>query len=146
MVQIYYLGFYPVSSQYIRQTGNSDGLGFRRSNVFSNSTANWLSCLDWICKYLEKTTFCGSVEIKQKDAMKLNHEPESTLFCTDPPYYDNIAYADISDYFYVIMKSNLQKEYPEILSTILTPKNDELVATPYLHESKKDAESSFLME
>jgi len=117
---------------------------FAEVNVFSNSTANWTSCVNWVCKYLENISLGGHTEIMQKDAMMLDNNPGNTLFCTDPPYYDNIAYADISDYFYVIMKSNLQSEYPKLFSTILTPKEQELVATPYLHDSKKSAEEFFL--
>ena len=93
---------------------------FAEVNVFSNSTANWTSCVNWICKYLKNISLGGHTAITQKDAMMLDNKPGSTIYCTDPPYYDNIAYADISDFFYVIMKSNLQFEYPKLFSTILT--------------------------
>jgi putative DNA methylase len=63
---------------------------------------------------------------------------------TDPPYYDNIGYADLSDFFYVWMRKSLQSIYPELFGTLLVPKAEELVATPYRHGSKDKAEAFFL--
>ena len=53
------------------------------------------------------------------------------LISTDPPYYDNIGYADLSDFFYVWLRRSLQGAYPVLFSTLLVPKAQELVATPY---------------
>src|SRR5665811_464195 len=70
---------------------------------------------------------------------------QSTLPDTsDPPYYDNIGYADLSDYFYVWLRSSLRTAFPQLLATITTPKEDELVATPERHGGKEEAESFFL--
>jgi putative DNA methylase len=63
---------------------------------------------------------------------------------TDPPYYDNIGYADLSDYFYVWMRPSLKAVFPALLATIAVPKAEELVATPYRHGSKEIAEAFFL--
>jgi putative DNA methylase len=63
---------------------------------------------------------------------------------TDPPYYDNIGYADLSDYFYVWMRRSLQQLFPAIFRTLSTPKAEELVATPYRHGSREQADSFFL--
>lgn len=63
---------------------------------------------------------------------------------TDPPYYDNIGYADLSDYFYLWMRRSLKSIYPDLLSTMAVPKAEELVATPYRHGGKDKAESFFL--
>jgi putative DNA methylase len=63
---------------------------------------------------------------------------------TDPPYYDNVGYADLSDFYYVWLRRSLRSFYPTLLSTISVPKKEELVATPYRHGSKKDAETYFL--
>ena len=57
---------------------------------------------------------------------------DSKVVSTDPPYYDNIGYADLSDFFYVwLRRAHCARYYPDLLSTMLTPKADELVATPY---------------
>ncbi|MFZ1343459.1 DUF1156 domain-containing protein [Thiothrix eikelboomii] len=66
------------------------------------------------------------------------------VISTDPPYYDNIGYADLSDYFYVWLRRSLQSFYPQLFATLATPKNDELVANPYRHGNKDKAESFFL--
>ncbi|MHC2068141.1 DUF1156 domain-containing protein [Bremerella sp. T1] len=63
---------------------------------------------------------------------------------TDPPYYDNIGYADLSDFFYVWLRRTLRDCFPELLATINTPKSDELVATAFRHGGKNKAEKFFL--
>ena len=63
---------------------------------------------------------------------------------TDPPYYDNIGYADLSDFFYVWLRPSLKSVYPDLFTTLAVPKAEELVATPYRHGSKEKAESFFL--
>ena len=63
---------------------------------------------------------------------------------TDPPYYDNINYADLSDFFYVWLRRTLRTVFPATLSTIAVPKAEELIATPYRHGTKEKAESFFL--
>ena len=63
---------------------------------------------------------------------------------TDPPYYDNIGYADLSDYFYVWLRRSLRTVFPDIFATLSVPKTEELVATPFRHGSRKEAEEFFL--
>ena len=63
---------------------------------------------------------------------------------TDPPYYDNIGYADFSDFFYVWLRRSLRPVFPELFATLAVPKAEELVATPYRHGSKDAAEAFFL--
>lgn len=65
------------------------------------------------------------------------------MVSTDPPYYDNIGYADLSDYFYVWLRRSLKGTYPQLFSTLLVPKAEELVATPYRFEGSTDAANSF---
>ena len=65
------------------------------------------------------------------------------LISTDPPYYDNIGYSDLSDYFYVWLRRSLRGVHPELLSTMLVPKADELVANPYRHSGKNGAKEFF---
>jgi putative DNA methylase len=63
---------------------------------------------------------------------------------TDPPYYDNIGYADLSDFFYVWLRRTLRPIFPGLYATLAVPKAEELVATPYRHGSKEAAERFFL--
>jgi len=69
---------------------------------------------------------------------------KGAVVSTDPPYFDNIGYADLSDYFYVWLRSTLKPLYPSLFATLVVPKAEELVATPYRHGSKDRAESFFL--
>jgi len=66
------------------------------------------------------------------------------IVSTDPPYYDNIGYADLSDYFYVWLRRSQRQIFPDLFSTLAVPKTEELVATPYRHGSKERAETFFL--
>lgn len=66
------------------------------------------------------------------------------IVSTDPPYYDNIGYADLSDFFYVWLRRSLQSTFPSLFSTLAVPKAEELVATPHRHGNKKKAETFFL--
>ena len=68
----------------------------------------------------------------------------NTVISTDPPYYDNIGYADLSDFFFCWMKPLLKEYYPELFGVLATPKADELVATPYRHGGRDSAEAFFL--
>jgi putative DNA methylase len=63
---------------------------------------------------------------------------------TDPPYYDNIGYADLSDFFYVWLRRSLKPIFPGLYATVAVPKAEELVATPYRHGGKLEAETFFL--
>ena len=65
------------------------------------------------------------------------------MVSTDPPYYDNIGYADLSDFFYVWLRQSLRDTYPELFSTMLVPKAEELIATPYRHDGSAEAAKDF---
>jgi hypothetical protein len=68
----------------------------------------------------------------------------SKFISTDPPYYDNIGYADLSDFFYVWLRKTLRETFLQLLATMAVPKAEELVATPYRHGGKEKAEHFFL--
>jgi putative DNA methylase len=72
------------------------------------------------------------------------NRPNSVVFSTDPPYYDNIGYADLSDFFYVWLRAPLRQVFPGLFSTVAVPKAEELVATPARHGGKQEAERFFL--
>ncbi len=84
----------------------------------------------------------GAIAI-QADARQ-TEKAENAIISTDPPYYDNIGYADLSDFFYVRLRTSLRRVYPELFSTVAVPKVEELIATPYRHEGKGAAEKFFL--
>ena len=65
------------------------------------------------------------------------------MVSTDPPYYDNIGYADLSDFFYVWLRQSLRRTYPKLFGTMLVPKTEELVATPYRFNGSKERAKHF---
>lgn len=79
----------------------------------------------------------------QLDAITANLEP-GFVVSTDPPYYDNIGYADLSDFFYFWLRRSLRPIFPGLFSTLAVPKVEELVATPHRHKDKEAAESFFM--
>jgi putative DNA methylase len=79
----------------------------------------------------------------QLDASSLSPS-RPRVVSTAPPYYDNIGYADLSDFFYVWPRRSLRPVFPDLFATLAVPKVEELVATPYRHGSKEKAEVFFL--
>ena len=117
---------------------------FAESNPFSSSTGNFLSGLSWGVEFLNhlgSPTASGSSQQLNACTQTVS---KSKVISTDPPYYDNIGYADLSDFFYVWMRRSLRAIYPDLFSTMAVPKSEELVATPYRHGSKENAEIFFL--
>ncbi|EKD89374.1 MAG: hypothetical protein ACD_34C00091G0001, partial [uncultured bacterium] len=80
---------------------------------------------------------------KQHNASS-SHASEGKVISTDPPYYDNIGYADLSDFFYIWLRRSLQGVMPDLFATLSVPKAEELIASPYRHGSSEKAESFFL--
>ena len=103
---------------------------FAECNFFSKSTGNISGALDWISKAIVKFMPHNCGTLRQYDAQHVTI-PSGSVVSTDPPYYDNIAYADLSDYFYVWLRRNTKDVYPSLTATIAVPKSEELVATPY---------------
>lgn len=116
---------------------------FTEGAPFSNSSGNWMAMVDWTWKALE-TVPANPTGIAVQSSAQEQLSSTDKIISTDPPYYDNIGYADLSDFFYVWMRKTLRIVYPEIFSTLVVPKAEELVATPYRHGSKKQAEDFFL--
>lgn len=117
---------------------------FAEANPFSDSTANWRSPLDWVIRVLQTFTYNaspGSV-IKQEASVGLVI-PGPLAISTDPPYYDNISYAELSDFFYVWMRRSLARTFPSVFQTMLTPKTEELVATPTRFDGDKGKAAKF---
>ncbi len=135
------------SREIIRNTFGRQSLpmtwDFTEANLFSASTGNWLNCIEWGVKTLDALTPRNTGLEIQHDAQSVSY-PEQAVISSDPPYYDNIGYADLSDFFFAWMKPALRPIYPEIFGVLATPKAEELVATPYRHGGKDAAEAFFL--
>lgn len=103
---------------------------FAEANPFSNSSGCFDNMLDWVDKCLDQfhaSTKGVAKHFNAQNDCKLNN----VMISTDPPYYDNIGYADLSDFFYVWLRCSLKNSYPDLFKTMLVPKSEELVATPY---------------
>jgi putative DNA methylase len=116
---------------------------YAEANPFCASTGNWIAMIDWIWKALYTTPACTGGFAIQADATMQNIS-DNKVVSTDPPYYDNIGYADLSDFFYLWLRRSLRAVFPDLFATLAVPKEEELVATPYRHGSKKKAEEFFL--
>ena len=119
---------------------------FAETNVFSTSTQNWMAQIGWVTEAI--TTLPSqdrSAVAFQDDAVAPSIKMNDILISTDPPYYDNVGYADLSDFFYVWLRRSLRPVLPDLFATLAVPKADELVATPFRHGSREKAEQFFLV-
>lgn len=118
---------------------------FAEANPFSNSGGNFgmfiERCVD-VIKFLPGAIQIEKASVNQQDAMK-QHGNGGIVISTDPPYYDNIGYADLSDFFYVWLRRSLNTVYPSLFSTMLVPKSEELVVTPYRFDGNADKARAF---
>ncbi len=116
---------------------------FAEGNPFSQSSGNWMFNIEWGAKAVQIFPARASGKILQLDAQTQDTSKDK-LVSTDPPYYDNIGYADLSDFFYVWLRKSLKPIFPGLYATLAVPKAEELVATPYRHGGKAEAEAFFL--
>ena len=117
---------------------------YPEGNPFSSGSGGWSqTCIDWIYRYLNNVAVSATGYAQQADAQTQTISAGKVV-STDPPYFDNIGYADLSDYFYVWLRSALRQCYPSLLATMAVPKAEELVATPERHGGKHKAELFFL--
>ncbi|MDR1427363.1 MAG: DUF1156 domain-containing protein [Bifidobacteriaceae bacterium] len=115
---------------------------FAEANPFSDSSGSCTSNIEWVAQVVERLPDTVAGEAHQVDAATRPYS--HAVVSTDPPYYDNVDYSDLSDYFYVWLRRSLCGIYPSLFSTILVPKADELVANPYRHDGKVGAERFFV--
>lgn len=116
---------------------------FAEANPFSESTGNFGGSLEWVEKAINSFPAAPAGYVQQFDAQSQKISL-SKLISSDPPYYDNIGYADLSDFFYIWLRRSLRPIFPSLYATLAVPKAEELVATPYRHGSKDKAETFFL--
>ena len=116
---------------------------FAECNVFSNSTGSYENLYERMCKGFQ--SFLGNIcsgEVYRMNAAEDNGF-RNVVVSTDPPYYSNIPYAAVSDFFYVWLRKNLYEIYPDIFSLMQTPKKNELIADPYRFDGNKEAAKKF---
>jgi putative DNA methylase len=117
---------------------------FVEVNPFSGKVGSFKSMSVWVEKALRGFVPAASGEVNQLDAQSLLMENNSVV-STDPPYYDNISYADLSDFFYFWLRPTLKDIYPELFGVLATPKTDELIAAPYRNDQGKSAADAFFL-
>jgi putative DNA methylase len=116
---------------------------FAEANIVGTSTGSYSSAIDQISRVLGNFSAYQQGKSIQHDAQSQNISLNKVV-STDPPYYDNIGYADLSDFFYVWLRRSLRPVFPSLFATMAVPKAEELVATPYRHGTKEEAERFFL--
>lgn len=114
---------------------------YTEPNILGTRAVCWYTAVDILADALSAGwTHSTSVGIaEQLDATAALERTPTSLISTDPPYYDNIGYSDLSDFFYVWLRHTIKDIYPDLFSTILTPKAEELIATPYRFNGDKQA-------
>jgi len=120
---------------------------FAEANIFADSSGNILRMCDLIAKVLERQFTLNNLMFGwsfQADATRLiTHSP--CIVSTDPPYFDNVPYADLSDFFYVWLRRSLKYIFPDIFATMAVPKTEELVAFSYRHKDGKSGAERFFL-
>jgi putative DNA methylase len=113
---------------------------FAEGYPLGSSSGSFLIMVKAVANCLDGLNSRTAAKVSQADAAQIHVRG---LLSTDPPYYDNIGYSDLSDYFYVWLRRSLRDVHPELLSTMLVPKVEELVANPYRHGGKDGARKFF---
>ena len=118
---------------------------FAELNTLLDGTGSFSGAAQWTAESMEGPTEAGLIaSISNINAAKNSFPVRPIVVSTDPPYYDNIGYADLSDFFYVWLKRSLSNVWPDLFRRLTTPKAEELVATPYRHGGKEEAEAFFM--
>ena len=111
---------------------------FAESNPFCTATQNWMAQIEWIARVVERLPCdVNAGKVYQADAATTVHAADGPVIVTDPPYYDNIGYADLSDFFYVWLRPLLRDVYPGLFAGILVPKSEEMIASPSRFEDSR---------
>jgi putative DNA methylase len=116
---------------------------FVEANPFSDSSGSFKGQIEWVAKYLNASFTSEEGHVQQMDAVSRIRNVGKCVISTDPPYYDNISYSDLSDFYYVWLKKMLAKIWPNEFATLLTPKAEELIANTHRAGSKALAVEHF---
>ena len=114
---------------------------FAEGNPFADSSGSLAIMIRAVSLAVERAPARGPSVVEQADAATRDYS--GVVISTDPPYYDNIGYSDLSDFFYVWLRRSLKSIHPRLLSTVLVPKEEELVANPYRHGGRDGAKDFF---
>jgi len=117
---------------------------FCEGSYFGDSSASFTTIIRTVSAVIEHQKSTGFGSISNVDAPKNGYPIRPCVINTDPPYYDNIGYADLSDFFYIWLRRSLAPIWPDLFRRLTTPKAEELVATPYRHGGKESAEGFFM--
>lgn len=115
---------------------------FAEANPTSGLSGSFENMVNWIGKCISNLPSNGIGMVKQFDAQS-DCGQRNIMISTDPPYYDNIGYADLSDFFYIWMRQALKQTFPNLFRTMLVPKAEELVATPYRFDGSVEKARDF---
>jgi len=113
-------------------------------NPLEKMSGNWTGGIEWVSDVLDQFTLHPPPGYALQADASIQQVSKSKVISTDPPYYDNIGYADLSDFFYVWLRPCFKSVFPDLFATVAVPKSEELVASSYRHGSKENAESFFL--
>ena len=115
-------------------------------NTLLDGTGSFLGALEWTAESIEGTARTHALSLGASSMADATRQASSAdrVVSTDPPYYDNISYADLSDFFYVWLRRSLRSTFPDLFATLAVPKGEELVATAHRHGGKGEAETFFL--
>jgi putative DNA methylase len=114
---------------------------FLEVNILGDGSGTWASQVELAAQALDGLVIDVPAFVSQAPAQVASRQ--RFVVSTDPPYYDNVEYSELSDFFYVWLRRTLREVHPELLSTLLVPKFEELVANPYRHDGKEGAKSFF---
>jgi putative DNA methylase len=116
---------------------------FAEPNIFAHAAGDFGVSLATLAKVLDRMSVGLGGNASQADAARQTISAGKVI-STDPPYYDNVGYADLSDFFYVWLRRSLKPVFPGLFATLAVPKAEELVATPARHGGKDASEAFFL--
>lgn len=111
--------------------------------ILADTVGGFAPASEYIADCIEKLSPAAGGFAAQADA-QTQTVSRCKVISTDPPYYDNIGYADLSDFFYIWLRRSLRSVFPSTLATMTVPKAEELVATPVRHGTRDNAETFFL--
>ena len=116
---------------------------FPEAAVLQETVGGFSPAITYISKCLQKLVPNGRGTAAQQNAV-VSNLGDNLLVSTDPPYYDNVGYADLSDFFYIWLRKSLRPIFPDLFATLGVPKSEELIASPFRHGGAPQAEAFFL--
>jgi len=119
---------------------------FAELNTLLDGTGSFMGAMEWTAESIGgiATGYESIAGLATQEEATTQNLSNNKVISTDPPYYDNIGYADLSDFFYVWLRRSLKPVFPRLFATLVVPKTEELVATPYRHGTKEKAELFFV--